>query len=238
MRRGNDSNRVLDAVLAEGMAHVRNQWKYAGFRIAAFDCPHMPFDPFVVKRFREEIDPSFIPLWLRHVWISPAGTEQFFDYHVLSFAAEAMLEPDEKGNLPQPHRDFRGVLFPYRGETRRPHSYIEILHTKSKTLPKKFLGLPRPLSMSDFHKYREVTYWNNLADRKQRAKEQSEFEDEQIRKVDAYWQAESDYRWDHDWRHMSKLMEGLDVTDRQLLARRVGGNMQRFNPIGHRLPGQ
>lgn len=237
LQRG-DTDRVFEMLLAGAKSAMANRWRYAGYRIATFAPPGLPFDPAVVARFRSEIDPDVAFLWMRHVWISPAGTEHCFDYHVIASASENCIaieeDEDQTKRAVPPHRDFQhGVLQPYFGKRVRPHSYIEILHSRSRYLPKKILGVFDPLSMRHFHKYREITYLHDTVKRKDLNKQEVEGVYERIRKIDSAWQAESDYRWDHDWNYLAGLVNKLDARER---AEILGGAQRRANYIGHALP--
>lgn len=212
-------------------------WKYRGFQIFDFDHPFYPVDPIVLRRFRAEIDPSAIVLWLRHVWRSPAGGDHNFDYHLISYQDPnwEKVGPDTPAN--PPHPDFRSTMPSLWGRPRHPHGYIEILHSKSKELEKglsgKIIGAFCPFSIVHLLKYKEITWLNAQAEREGQSQEDIDAKAAAIRAVDAKWQAESDYRWDHDWNHISENMNKLSSED----IRALGAAQAYSGPsIGHNLP--
>jgi len=231
-----DSNPEVDQRLAAAAGFQRNRWKYVAFQMSLFPHPAYPFDPVVVRRFREDIDPSMLPVWMRHVWRSPEGGLHYFDYHVLSFENPDWDKVGPESEQNPPHRDFRGVRQSTKGPSRRPHDYIEILYSKSRILARALspdiIGAFWPLSMMHYHKYREITWANNQAIRKDQAEASNEAIKDRIRRVDAHYRAESDYRWDHDWNHLQSNAEGLSIEEQ----RQVATSGQLASRVGHILP--
>lgn len=239
-----DANPVMDYILSRGRFLLRNNWQYLGFRLAAFAPPDFPWDDYVVRRFREEIDPSFLPLWMRHAYRTPEGSEVYFDYHCLAFESENNLVVDaQSGTVRGPHIDFitHPPLQAAYGPRRRPHSYISILHWKTKLLPPQVLGVPRQLSMSDFHHFREITWLNEQASRKDLAAEKIRQYNADMLAVDMKYRAAMDYRWDQDWNYLSRLVEKLTVEERTALMRNADpavlrGLRDAHTRVGHALP--
>lgn len=251
-----DRNPAVDEIIAEGRRLLRGEWKYLGFALCNFAPPGMPFDPFVVKRFKEEIDPSFLPLWMRHAYRTPEGDIVYFDYHCLTFTSPNNIIVDEddqdteKVVVRHPHIDFikHPPLQPTYGERAFPHSYLGskpgfggILYWPSKLLPRKVVGIPRPLSMMDFSYYRELTWLHTQARRKDINAQQVESFYSAMKEVDRKFQSEHDYRWDHDWQYLTRLVNNLSSEEQSLLMSQVDPDILRGirevpTRVGHSLP--
>jgi len=171
-----------------------------------------------LRRFRSEVDPTFVPLWVRNVYQNESGGLHIFDRHVLATAccdnnSQLTIQADFRQHIPG--TDFRRY---------RPHTILDILegpeHTK---IHPKLPGAFVEFGMPEFLKWKEKAWWGQQWSREDEDKErQSEmFLDSRrqtIADIDNKWRAESDYRWDHDWRYMNRLHGQMTMEEQKQAA--------------------
>lgn len=202
-----------------------SKWQKVGFaKYYGYDHLDCPFDKEVVAAIRRDIDPFFIPLWVKNVYQSTSGGVLVFVRHVLAFGP---------GDYPQSrqHHDFR--LAPpefsaiqdkhYRLYSPRPHDLLEILEGPEIPWSPELPGAFVPLGWEHYHKYKALSWMmrdaiqNDLDPQEEQARAAWEAKKAEVEAVDRYWKQESDYRWEHDWRYLRKQHEGLTSEELRLI---------------------
>lgn len=185
-------------------------WKKIGFALYhAFPHPVYPWDAKLVERFRREVDPTFVPLWVRNVYRHPCGSEHIFDRHVLAISV-----CDNNSVISIQHDFRRGIL----GADRRyrPHTILDILEGPPHTAIEP--GLPgafKEFGPDDLQKWKEKAWWGQQFSKEEDSAYYLEQERQKIQAIDDKWRAESDYRWDHDWRYMNRLHQQMTMEEQK-----------------------
>lgn len=178
-------------------------WRKVG-RAVYHDTPHPlhPWDSEAVRLFREEVDATMVPLWVRNTYRNVAGGVYVFDRHVIT-AYDA--------NRRKVHPDLRSITAISGGHS--PNWIVEILGDRGGVLPGPFVAF----GMLHYYKYKELTEIANHEniDENHRAYIQGRLN--KIKAIDKYYEEESDYRWNQDWGYLKHQAQQLTTEERDLL---------------------
>lgn len=171
-----------------------------------------PWPREVVKAIRE-VDPFIVPIWVKYVCRTPAGTEFIIGRHAIG-----RMPPSWEAD----HKEIDGgslVLGAYQPASRgavnlhcagRQILWLDILALppNGEQFPSGIHGPYRPFDWSVFYDYRveHRDIEDEIRERRERMLERK-------RKANAAIKAEHDYRWDHDWKHIKKNVQSLSDND-------------------------
>lgn len=197
----------------------RSRWRRVAFQYHATAHPCYPVPRGVVRAMRL-VDPLFVPLWVRVVWLSPEDSFVYFDNMVI---AEAVRVPKAPA-----HRDLRNLALPTGGLYLQPHEPLRVMERPAQEAPRPFPGAPGHMIPMDWG-----LYYHTLAlQAAQRALEgrsevhgdadsrveqaARQYEDatvgERARRMGSL-REEVAYRWEQNWDHIAKNAAALDVDD-------------------------
>lgn len=162
----------------------------------------------MVKAFRRDIDPLFVPLWVRNVYRSSGGTDLVFDRHVLAVGLRWSEMPVQQ--------DLQNVFLPTGYFNHYPNSILPFdgILEGPPLLDPKLPGGFIPIDWSHYQRYRGYAWAGRYLDMDKYGEEVALESLERTRAIDRAWKAESDYRLEHDWKHLTKLGQQLDVQER------------------------
>ena len=205
-------------------------WRKVGFaQYYATPHPIYPWDQDVVRAFRRDIDPSFMPLWVRNVYRHPAGSLHVFDRHVMTVGAPYGEMPVHHDllNVFMPTSDWRGIkpnsILPFDGILEG----APIFHEK---LPGAFI----PLGWDHYQRYRAYSYYGRYMDMEKYGETVAMEAHNRTMAIDRAWKQESYYRLEHDWEYLMGLARALNSEERRLVfedaqRRGVFSNLLRFS---------
>lgn len=174
---------------------VEKDWKLIGWEYSAVESEIHPFDRTVVKAIRRELLPTFVPLIVRSVWESAAGSIHVYEHHALSHMVKVAGGKHQK----------RRILWPAS-----PGAINWGFHAKGADLvlemilegPKRHPSMPgefRPLSWGVFHQLK-ASMQTRESERHDLAAGQEYVEQKQAAQdaSNAAARSEIAYRIDHD----------------------------------------
>ncbi len=208
-----------------------SRWYKVGFaKYYGYDHPDCPFDKELVAAFRRDIDPYFIPLWVKNVYQSTSGGVAVFVRHVIAFGnpyPETRVHTDFRRSPPEfsAYWDKHYSRYPPR-----PHDIMEILEGPEIPWSPELPGAFYPISWMHYAKYKALGYLARelaqlgLDPKDEEARAAVEAKKKELIAIDRRFKQESDYRWDHDWRYMKNLHAGLNAEElRRIHASRLAG---------------
>lgn len=192
-------------------------WRKVG-RSQYFHTPHpiYPWDTRAVELFREEIDPTMVPLWVRSVYRNTTGGVYVFDRHVITAYDPKRINTHPKYPV---HPDLINITATSGGF--HPNWIVEILGDKGGVLPGPFVAF----GMLHYYRYKELTEIANHESIEDNHRNYIQGRLDKIRRMDEQAEAESNYRWDQDWGFLMRQRDKLDASDRRLVSAATDGRV-------------